>query len=236
MCSRGAMRASASRRGRRRWTQLSRAAPWQVQRRRGVRRKEQHPDAICDRDRRWLEQAIAQSFHHDHPDEVYGQIVADGCTFKPGGPPAHGTARITNSVIMTRAGELALSITSDSRRSDIVGIRSSVETLTATSATLAAATSPATSSSITEPFSRRRTAGSTTTSCSRTSAFHLMPGSPAVDAADLFDASIGRDYDGVPRPQGAFFDVGAFELPASAALRRTEFDRPRRRSGSRDRP
>ncbi len=41
--------------------------------------------------------------------------------------------------------------------------------------------------------------------------FHLMAGSPAVDAADptVQDA---HDFDGTARPQGAASDLGAFEL------------------------
>ncbi len=41
--------------------------------------------------------------------------------------------------------------------------------------------------------------------------FHLLPGSPAVDAGSDVDAP-DADFDGVGRPQGAGFDIGAFEL------------------------
>jgi hypothetical protein len=40
--------------------------------------------------------------------------------------------------------------------------------------------------------------------------FHLMTGSPAIDAADPA-ATLSTDYDGVARPQGAGRDLGAFE-------------------------
>jgi hypothetical protein len=40
--------------------------------------------------------------------------------------------------------------------------------------------------------------------------FHLMNGSPAIDAADPA-ATLSTDYDGVTRPQGAGRDLGAFE-------------------------
>lgn len=41
--------------------------------------------------------------------------------------------------------------------------------------------------------------------------FHLMPASPAIDAADPAATSPDHDYDGTPRPQGARRDIGAFE-------------------------
>jgi hypothetical protein len=40
--------------------------------------------------------------------------------------------------------------------------------------------------------------------------FHLMMGSPAIDAADPA-ATVNTDYDGTTRPQGAARDLGAFE-------------------------
>jgi len=41
--------------------------------------------------------------------------------------------------------------------------------------------------------------------------YHLMPGSPAIDAADP-TATSTTDYDGKPRPIGAGKDIGAFEF------------------------
>ena len=40
--------------------------------------------------------------------------------------------------------------------------------------------------------------------------FHLLAGSPAIDAADPAAATM-PDFDGTPRPQGARADLGAFE-------------------------
>jgi hypothetical protein len=39
--------------------------------------------------------------------------------------------------------------------------------------------------------------------------FHLQPGSPAIDVG--IDAGVGRDFDGVQRPSGVGYDLGAFE-------------------------
>ncbi|MBZ5523669.1 MAG: IPT/TIG domain-containing protein [Acidobacteriia bacterium] len=44
--------------------------------------------------------------------------------------------------------------------------------------------------------------------------FHPQPGSPAIDAG--VNTGIPTDFDGIPRPQGGAFDIGAFERPASA--------------------
>lgn len=44
--------------------------------------------------------------------------------------------------------------------------------------------------------------------------FHPQPGSPAIDAG--MNTGISTDFDGRPRPQGAAFDIGAFEAAASA--------------------
>jgi hypothetical protein len=40
--------------------------------------------------------------------------------------------------------------------------------------------------------------------------FRLKPGSPAIDAGIATPAQ--TDFDGVPRPQGSAYDIGAFEL------------------------
>jgi parallel beta-helix repeat protein len=40
--------------------------------------------------------------------------------------------------------------------------------------------------------------------------FHLRSGSPLIDAGDPLD-SVTNDFDGTPRPQGAGYDIGAFE-------------------------
>lgn len=41
--------------------------------------------------------------------------------------------------------------------------------------------------------------------------FHLLAGSPAIDAA-VAQASLATDHDGVPRPQGTAYDIGAYEF------------------------
>ncbi len=47
--------------------------------------------------------------------------------------------------------------------------------------------------------------------------FHLLPGSPAIDAGAPTTVST-HDYDGVPRPQGAAPDMGAFEYAVPAPV------------------
>lgn len=45
--------------------------------------------------------------------------------------------------------------------------------------------------------------------------FHLKLGSAAIETADPTDLFTGHDFDGIPRPQGARSDIGAFEyVPA----------------------
>jgi len=47
--------------------------------------------------------------------------------------------------------------------------------------------------------------------------FHLSAGSPAIDSGAT--VQLATDYDGVPRPQGPAYDIGAYEYPeASASL------------------
>jgi hypothetical protein len=48
-----------------------------------------------------------------------------------------------------------------------------------------------------------------------TNNFHLTAGSPAIDAGAT--VSLATDYDGVPRPQGPAYDIGAYEYPESSA-------------------
>jgi hypothetical protein len=47
--------------------------------------------------------------------------------------------------------------------------------------------------------------------------FHLQSSSPAVDAG--VNAGVGTDFDGILRPQGKAFDIGAFEFLTGAALK-----------------
>ena len=44
--------------------------------------------------------------------------------------------------------------------------------------------------------------------------FHLQAGSPAVDTG-VTVSGVPTDYDGVSRPQGNAFDMGAYELVAA---------------------
>lgn len=47
--------------------------------------------------------------------------------------------------------------------------------------------------------------------------FHLRPGSPAIDqGSETVTPVVTRDRDGVPRPQGKHFDIGAYEAVAPA--------------------
>ena len=48
--------------------------------------------------------------------------------------------------------------------------------------------------------------------------FHLLTGSPAIDAGVTI-SSLAWDHDGVSRPQGASYDVGAYEFPSGAVAR-----------------
>jgi hypothetical protein len=46
--------------------------------------------------------------------------------------------------------------------------------------------------------------------------YHLRSGSPAIDAgASLRDRGVMEDYDGVSRPQGTAYDIGAYEARSS---------------------
>jgi hypothetical protein len=45
--------------------------------------------------------------------------------------------------------------------------------------------------------------------------FHLLSTSPAIDAGIVTPAT--RDHDGIARPQGASYDLGAYELPMAPA-------------------
>jgi hypothetical protein len=47
--------------------------------------------------------------------------------------------------------------------------------------------------------------------------FHLRAGSPAVDAGSA-DGAPGWDFDGVARPQGGGYDIGAYELPTGGTV------------------
>lgn len=46
--------------------------------------------------------------------------------------------------------------------------------------------------------------------------FHLQTGSPAIDAGTA--VSVSRDFDGIIRPQGIAFDIGAFEYNQNTLL------------------
>jgi len=46
---------------------------------------------------------------------------------------------------------------------------------------------------------------------------HLQAGSPAIDAGQRLEKVVG-DFDGNPRPQGARYDIGAYEFPVSSKM------------------
>ena len=45
---------------------------------------------------------------------------------------------------------------------------------------------------------------------------HLQAGSPAIDAGVIL-TEVTIDLDGIIRPQGVFFDIGAYEYPTTVA-------------------
>ncbi len=47
--------------------------------------------------------------------------------------------------------------------------------------------------------------------------FHLQPNSPAIDAGQSL-ASVVEDFDGNPRPEGAGYDIGAYEFAVSSKV------------------
>ena len=50
--------------------------------------------------------------------------------------------------------------------------------------------------------------------------FHVQPGSPAIDAGvDLSSRGVTTDLEGIPRPQGSGFDLGAYEFRVTTLLR-----------------
>ena len=49
--------------------------------------------------------------------------------------------------------------------------------------------------------------------------FHLQAGSPAIDSGAT--VQLGTDYDGVLRPQGSAYDIGAYEYPEQASAEGT---------------
>jgi hypothetical protein len=55
---------------------------------------------------------------------------------------------------------------------------------------------------------------------------HLTSGSAAIDAGRNVSTVVSVDFDGVPRPQGSAFDIGAFEWVSSAGAVRTGFVSP----------
>src|SRR5438093_5022735 len=55
----------------------------------------------------------------------------------------------------------------------------------------------------------------TTVSSPSTFNFHLQSTSPAIDAGTTL-ASVMTDYDGVTRPQGSAYDIGAYEYATAA--------------------
>ncbi|MCD6364455.1 MAG: right-handed parallel beta-helix repeat-containing protein, partial [Planctomycetes bacterium] len=49
--------------------------------------------------------------------------------------------------------------------------------------------------------------------------YHLVPGCAAIDAGDdMSTYGVLFDLDGVPRPQGSAYDIGAYELPEPTSL------------------
>ncbi len=50
--------------------------------------------------------------------------------------------------------------------------------------------------------------------------FHLQPGSPAIDAGVTI-SGLATDFDGIPRPQGSAFDIGAYQFVTGSSATMT---------------
>ena len=49
--------------------------------------------------------------------------------------------------------------------------------------------------------------------------FHLQPGSPAFNTGtSAVSAYVTQDYDGISRPRGALYDIGAFEYDSGGDI------------------
>jgi hypothetical protein len=179
----------------------------------------------------------------DQAPVVFGQLTADRCTFLDGGPRIYGSATISNSIIIAGASGMGIQFDNTSQtpaNSQIINNtfingsiscdNSSTELRRFTGNILYHLTDLDSSSSceyeynLIQPimsisFGQDNISGDPLFVDPTNNNFHLMAGSPAIDAADPTYLVNGHDFDGTPRPQGMHPDIGAFEyVPAAGQI------------------
>ena len=129
------------------------------------------------------------------PVQVYNNTIYDAGSFggaDTGAVRAFTAAKLTNNIFYLLSNEQYVSLDTD------------LGTLTGTNNLFYGAGSPLgifSASVATSPEFVNLTANN----------FHLAAGSPAIDAGAT--VTLATDYDGVPRPQGSAYDIGAYEYP-----------------------